>query len=665
MTHEPRAAWARLVVGASTAAKYDAFVAAATARPGIKARKNGAFQVPYNAIDVFAGLIEEHGCRVVRGEWVVPPPTVPSWLEVKQTLLSAGEIRPEYVEEFPRPHQIEGICRAWNAVGHHFWHATGGGKTFTAIVSATAIPGAVLIVTRSAARFQLAREVDRFTFGRAYVTRAEGSKKRVMTVGGLTWRQFFSSRMPELRHAAAVAAEWADRKEHEGVVVHVVDQTLSEYQAACAERGQRPWVVMGWESVLLHLDAVRKLAPSVLVFDEMHMGKSSKRYECVHLPALPDDPEEAREQSLIDELDAQSQGGFIKAEETFPGGPVLRKMFVPVINRASIAERISKSLGRKVIGLTATPVANRLKDLWGQLATVEVNAWGNKSIFETHYCDAKPGRFGGIDASGTSNEDELNVRLGRISHKVPAHVAQQHLLHLKRRQSVYVAQEDQVAPLAGLARKLKTAKKEGGVSRIEAELADACSRKRKAVIDMVDDHVGSGHKVCIFTARRSDGEDLGKRLAAARMGRVEKPQIWVADGDTPSHVRDQIIQDYMAHPGPCILVGTGQAFGESVNLDDTDAAFFVMLPYTPAELRQWEGRFVRLSMRRPVTIYYMIAEGTIDEHIASILIDKFPAVVKIADDIELGDAAPALAGFDPNETAEEFATAILADLDWE
>jgi hypothetical protein len=68
-------------------------------------------------------------------------------------------------------------------------------------------------------------------------------------------------------------------------------------------------------------------------------------------------------------------------------------------------------------------------------------------------------------------------------------------------------------------------------------------------------------------------------------------------------------------------------------------------------------------MRRSVVIYYVIAEGTPDEHIAQILIDKLPACETVANDLELGAAKDVLAGFDPNESDEDFAASVLADLD--
>ena len=49
-----------------------------------------------------------------------------------------------------------------------------------------------------------------------------------------------------------------------------------------------------------------------------------------------------------------------------------------------------------------------------------------------------------------------------------------------------------------------------------------------------------------------------------------------------------------------------------------------------------------------MVIYYVIAEGTVDEHVAAILIDKLPSVEKIAKDTELAAASSVLSGIDPN-----------------
>ena len=64
-------------------------------------------------------------------------------------------------------------------------------------------------------------------------------------------------------------------------------------------------------------------------------------------------------------------------------------------------------------------------------------------------------------------------------------------------------------------------------------------------------------------------------------------------------------------------------------------------------------------MKRPVTIYYVIAEGSVDEHVADILIKKLPAVEKVAQDSDLAEAKDIIAGFDMRKSDEDFTSDIL------
>ena len=175
-------------------------------------------------------------------------------------------------------------------------------------------------------------------------------------------------------------------------------------------------------------------------------------------------------------------------------------------------------------------------------------------------------------------------------------------------------------------------------SMFEVMLQEAASRKRKYVIDRVSEAIRCKQKVVVFTGRRKDCDRLGEELKK----KLDCP-IWCAHGGTTADARDTIRHEYMA----CeygVLVGTGDAWGESVNLQDTDQALFVMLPWTPRAIGQWEGRFARLGQKRPVLISYIIASGTVDEHVAELLVDKLPAVGQVADDEVIQEVEAAFSG---------------------
>ena len=490
------------------------------------------------------------------------------------------------------------------------------GKTLTGIVAGLSVEGPMVIVTRAASRIQYAREVEKFTNLKAYVVRPSSTLKKS-------------------------------------------SQTLEQYLEACSGI-QRPVVILGWESLTANMEALQSLRPGVVIYDEAHRGKNSKRWDKVNLADLPEDPDQAEKVRRADMADAKAKGGFIKEDEDG------RKMLLPHESTASAAATLARLASKRIL-TTATPVKNRVNDLWAQLDIAEPNAWGSASCFQDRYCDRKPGVYGGYDASGESNIDELNARIKHVAHILDYQTTHRHLPS-KRRQSYYVSPEDQCKPASGQAsefnKELKAAQQRGATAILEVKLAQSAAKKRKAVLGLIEDHVGSSHKVVVFTARKADCEALGADVNKIEGVKKDGVTVWTAHGEMSTVLRQTIVDDYMAHAGPCVLIATGQSFGESLNLQDTDAALFVMLPYDPGNLRQWEGRFCRHGQKRPVVIYYVIAEGTVDEHVAAILIDKLPAVEKIAKDTELAAASGILSGIDPNESSEAFAESILSSLDF-
>ena len=79
------------------------------------------------------------------------------------------------------------------------------------------------------------------------------------------------------------------------------------------------------------------------------------------------------------------------------------------------------------------------------------------------------------------------------------------------------------------------------------------------------------------------------------------------------------------------------------------------LPWTPGQVTQAEGRFSRKGSTRPVLIMYMVAEGTVDEHVADILLGKLEAVSSTLNDSEAAGLASTLAG-------EQDEDAVIADI---
>lgn len=371
------------------------------------------------------------------------------------------------------------------------------------------------------------------------------------------------------------------------------------------EAGEAPAVIIvAWESLADFLPAITGHYPfTSLVMDEIHKAQMHKRWAKV-----PGVNEHGEPQLQFRRLD----------------------------NTATAIQRLSSNAQRR-LGLTATPIPDRRRGLWAPLDLVHPRAWGRPWDWFHRYCDVTTTTFGSLDNKGVSNTEELERRMSFVCHAVDYTVTHRDLPP-KRRQKVYLTKAQQ-SPPGAFAKEVQRAMKQaregtGRRSMVEIRLAEAASRKKGWLVDLVKDSVGKNSKIVVFTGRHADVERLDEALKKA----LPKVQIWGVHGGHGVAVRDEVREAYMAHEGPCVLVGTHQAWGESVNLQDTDLAVMAQLPINAKELWQTEGRFARQGQKRAVLIVYPICESTIDEHIYSILLSKLPDVATLQHDTEFARA---------------------------
>lgn len=376
-------------------------------------------------------------------------------------------------------------------------------------------------------------------------------------------------------------------------------------------------ILPGW------IDALVSLRPTSVVFDEIHKVKSHRRWNA--------------------EVDTQSSRGV---------------KFSLKANRSAACYRLSR-IARRRLGTTATPITDRVRDLWAQLDLVHPRAWGSYWEFARRYCNAHENLHGGMDDRGASNLTELKERLALVSHRVRYSQANRDLPP-KRRLVTYIRVADQCRAEGGIAAELRAAARHGPTALLEARLMESASRKRKVVLDRASDALESGQKVCIFTGRRVDCERL---YSDARALKLAHPfEVFSGHGGDSTRARDQVRESYMHSPGPALLVGTIDAFGESVDLQDTDLGILAMLPYTPAQIMQAEGRWARLGQRRPVLIWFPICEGSIDEHVATILLAKLPAVEKATDSDEITGLGRELVGASEEELLASLVSKVIGEI---
>lgn len=380
-----------------------------------------------------------------------------------------------------------------------------------------------------------------------------------------------------------------------------------------------PVIVTGWENLVYSLPDIRDLVGRYsLIMDEIHRVRSHSRWEA--------------------DLDEDGDLTFKKKE-----------------NQAAAAMDLAKGANRR-LALTGTPIPDRIRGLWAPLDLVDPWGWGKFYDWADRYCAAHPGQFAYMDTSGHSNLDELATRLEWVADTVPIEEMRTGLPGITRDVRV-LDPNDLVQPTSGWKSELKRLAKLGEEGQLEADLMYAAGMKRSWIADEVGEHLRAGLKVLVFTGRRRDAEALAAAIEKAA------PDAWVrwTHGEDDAHRRAKLCDTYMARREAACVVATGDSIGESLNLQDTDLQVMAMLPYTPAQVLQWEARSCRLGQKRHTRILYPIARKTADERVADILLSKLPVVSRVTGDQEAAAIEKALRVHDSDAVIADRILAGLPD----
>lgn len=396
------------------------------------------------------------------------------------------------------------------------------------------------------------------------------------------------------------------------------------------------FIIVGWEILPAWMWLLKELprgTVNTVIYDETHRGSSAKRARRLPMP--------------------DGTYAYIGLENIVDAAATLSKMH-------TVERRL---------GTTGTLVRDRPRNVWGPMDLIEPYQWGSSYEWAFAYCAGRKGDWGGVWDKGRSREDELAERLKHSVHEISTEVARAHLPPM-RREVIHIPFEMQDAKPAGSDElQQEYRKSKGNASALfEWQLKRVASRKRSFVVDFFMERLRAHMKCVIFTGRVKDvdvlREAFEKALAKDEDIRVRQTWLRTAHGGDSDKYRFDTVQEYFKLEGPALLIATGQSMGESVDgLQDTDAAGIVYLPWSPDGVYQMEGRFPRTGQRRPCTVYYFIARGTAEMKIASVLIEKLPAVGALTKEKSSFEIADQIEGIKGNEgkILQEFAEFLAKD----
>lgn len=147
------------------------------------------------------------------------------------------------------------------------------------------------------------------------------------------------------------------------------------------------------------------------------------------------------------------------------------------------------------------------------------------------------------------------------------------------------------------------------------------SAKADALEDLLDIHA-EYHKFIIFSNFRGFINILADRL------QKYNPAI-VMGGMKESQVADEVRNKFINDDGCRIMLCTIDAAGEGLNLQVADRVVFADLPWVPKSITQCVGRARRRGQDKPVHVYRLITDGTVDEYMDEVLTHKDEMIAEL------------------------------------
>jgi SNF2 family DNA or RNA helicase len=328
-------------------------------------------------------------------------------------------------------------------------------------------------------------------------------------------------------------------------------------------------------------------------------------------------------------------------------------------NPRSASARLARSLrARYMLLLTATPIENRLSDLFSLVSLVRPGLLGSAAEFRV--------RHGGGDGARVRNVAALQLSLREL---MVRHRRSEITVMLPRR----LAETMRVAPGAdeaelyrAISERVRDEARQATTPRLMAlrsmqQLAGsspwacteslaklgwddlarsaanvACPAKAIALLELLRRHQARGEKVVVFTAFRRTLHALAALLTDHGFDTA------VYHGSLTRAEKDAAVGRF-ADATPVLL--STEAAGEGRNLQFCHAMINFDLPWNPMQIEQRLGRIHRIGQQQDVQLTNLVSRGTLEDHLLEVLqakINLFELVVgeldmilgRVADDLD-------------------------------
>lgn len=276
------------------------------------------------------------------------------------------------------------------------------------------------------------------------------------------------------------------------------------------------------------------------------------------------------------------------------------------------------------MALSGTPVENRLDDLWSQMHFLNRGLLGSRDHFQTHY--ARPIAAGKAGAATRLQERirpfvlrrrkqdvaiELPPRTDAILHCVLSDSERQvyDAIRAATREHVVARLERGGNVLEALEALLRLRQACCHMDLVPGQQADS-SAKIEVLLEALDQITAEGHKALVFSQWTALLDRIEPHLRSAGLPFTR------LDGSTRD--RAAVVQRFQDEEGPPVMLISLRAGGLGLNLTAADHVFLLDPWWNPAVEEQAADRTHRIGQQRPVMVYRLVAEDTVEERILAL-----------------------------------------------
>uniref|UniRef100_A0A3B4FQ91 Zinc finger RANBP2-type containing 3 n=1 Tax=Pundamilia nyererei TaxID=303518 RepID=A0A3B4FQ91_9CICH len=295
------------------------------------------------------------------------------------------------------------------------------------------------------------------------------------------------------------------------------------------------------------------------------------------------------------------------------------KILVPLIQSA-----------KRAILLTGTPALGRPEELFMQIDALYPKRFGTWTDYAKKYCNAHYRYFGPRrqwDCRGASNLDELHQRLSQIMiRRLKADVLSQLPPKIRQRIPFDLPKEAAKEASASFAEWERLMKSLGsGAATTDTPFTEVMGlvtqmykqtaiAKAGAVKDYIKMMLEAEQlKFLVFAHHLTMLQACTEAVIEAKAGYIR------IDGSVPSSERIQLVHRFQSDPETRVAILSIQAAGQGLTFTAASHVVFAELYWNPGHVKQAEDRAHRIGQTSSVNVHYLIAKGTFDTVMWSML----------------------------------------------